>query len=172
MRAVMLCVLTSLATAGAIQAQVEGHRILFADSTAIPKEDQRAIFELLGYSVSADGTALEVVDCGPIYVTEARDVDLNDDGSAEVVVIAGNTCTSGMDGSSIHLFVRDADGRYAAHLGFPAGAWRRLETSNLGFPDLALGGPGFCEAVWRWDGSTYQHHHDEPTEPGGCDGVG
>ena len=28
---------------------------------------QRAIFDALEYTVSADGTSLEVVDCGPIY---------------------------------------------------------------------------------------------------------
>jgi hypothetical protein len=172
MRAIFLCVVATLAAASTALAQVEGHRILFADSTTISDDDQRAIFGLLEYTVSADGTVLEAVDCGPIYVTEARDVDLNEDGTAEFIVIAGNACTSGMAGSSVVLFVKDAEGHYGTHLGFPAGAWRKLETSNLGFPDLAFGGPGFCESVWRWDGSTYQHHRNEPTEPGGCDEVG
>ena len=30
----------------------------------------------------------------------------------------------------------------------------------------------FCEGVWRWDGTTYQHDHNRETEPGGCDGIG
>lgn len=172
MRAVVLSIVISLAGANAIRAQAEGHRILFADSTTVSEDDQRAIFDLLDFSVSADGNALEVTDCGTIYVTEVTDVDLNEDGIAEVFVIAGNSCTSGMAGSSIHLFIEDAEGHYVRHLGFPAGAWRKLETSNLGLPDLAFGGPGFCESVWRWDGATYQHHRNEPMEPGGCDGVG
>lgn len=172
MRAVFLCLLTSLACVDAIRAQTEGHRILFADSTAISEDDQRAIFNLLGYSVSANGTALEVVDCGTIYVNEVQEVDLNEDGSAEVFVTAGNSCTSGMAGFSIYLFHKDAEGHYALHLGFPGMLSRVLETSNLGFPDLAIGGPGFCEAVYRWDGTTYQHHRNEATEPGGCDGIG
>jgi hypothetical protein len=169
MRAVVLCILTSLAWAGAIHAQVEGHRILFGDSTTVSEDDQRAIFDQLQFSVSADGSALEVMDCGPIYVNEVQDVDLNEDGVVEVFVTAGNSCTSGMAGFTITLFVKDAEGRYAPHLGFPGMLSRVLETSNEGFPDLAIGGPGFCEAVWRWDGSTYQFHRNEATEPGGCD---
>lgn len=172
MRAVVLCVLTSLAGADAILAQAEGHRILFADSTTISEDDQRMIFEQLEFSVSADGSALEVVDCGTIYVNEVQDVDLNEDGVVEVFVTAGNSCTSGMAGFTIHLFVKDAEGRYAPHLGFPGMLSRVLEASNLGFPDLAIGGPGFCEAVLRWDGATYRFDHNEATEPGGCDGIG
>ena len=171
MKTVVLCVLISLAGANAIQAQVEGHHILFADSTTISEDDQIAIVEQLGYTVSADGASLEVMDCGAIDATE-EEIDLNEDGTPEVFVMGGNTCTSGMAGSSIALFIQDAEGNYRPHLSFPAGGWKKLETSNQGFPDLQIGGPGFCEGVWRWDGTTYQHHRNEATEPGGCDEVG
>jgi hypothetical protein len=171
MRIVGLCLLISLACAGSAYAQAEGYRILFPDSTTIPGEDQRAIFEQLGYSVSADGTALEAPDCGPIF-GQVEETDLNGDGIVEVFVIAGNTCTSGMAGSSITLFIQDAEGRYGPQLGFPAGGWTRVETANAGFPDLSIGGPGFCEADYRWDGTTYRHDRNHPTEPGGCDGLG
>ena len=157
--------------AEAAHAQAEGHRVLFPDSTTVSEDDQRAIFEQLSYTVSADGTALEAPDCGSIY-SQVEETDLNGDGVVEVFVLAGNSCTSGMAGSSIVLFVKDVEGRYGPHLGFPAGGWTRLETSNAGFPDIAIGGPGFCEAVWRWDGATYQHDHNRETAPGGCDGVG
>jgi len=26
-----------------------------------------------------------------------------------------------------------------------------------GYPELPIGGAGFCFAVWRWDGRTYNH---------------
>lgn len=167
--AVALSVLIFLAGANAAHAQ--GHRILFPDSTTVSEDDQRAIFDLLGFTVSADGSALEAPDCGQIF-GQVQEADLNGDGIVEVFVIAGNTCTSGMAGSSITLFIQDAEGRYGPHLGFPAGGWTRLETANAGFPDLSIGGPGFCEAVYQWDGSTYQHHENRETEPGGCDGIG
>jgi hypothetical protein len=172
MRVLALCALISLAGADAMLAQVEGYRILFpADSTTITEADQQAIFDQLGYLVGADGSSLEVVDCGTIY-TQVDEDDLNGDGLPEVFVLGGNSCTSGGAGSNLTLFVRNADGVWRLNLGFPGGGWTKLETGNLGYPDLSIGGPGFCEAVYRWDGSTYQHQGMRETEPGGCDGVG
>ena len=172
MRAAALCLAITLACAQSALAQSEGLTLLFdPDSTTIPEADQRAIFVALGYAVSADGTSLEAVDCGPIYA-RATEADLNGDGVVEVFVLGGNTCTSGMDGSTITLWIKDADGGYAMNLGFPAGGWSVLESANMGYPDLALGGAGFCEAVWRWDGASYQQHGTRETEPGGCDGIG
>ena len=172
MKTAALCLFIMAACAQSALAQTEGLTLLFdSDSTTIPEADQRAIFESLEYSVSADGTSLEVVDCGPIYA-RAREADLNADGVVEVFVLGGNTCTSGMDGSTITLWIRNADGSYAMNLGFPAGGWTVLETSNMGYPDLAIGGAGFCEAVWRWDGSSYQQHGTRETEAGGCEGIG
>ena len=53
------------------------------------------------------------------------------------------------------------------NLGFPGGGWTVLETVNMGYPGLAIGGTGFCEAVWRWDGTSYQQRGTRETEPGG-----
>lgn len=174
MRTLALSVLLSLAAADGMRAQVEGFRLLFpADSTTIAEDDQRAIFDLLGYGVSADGSGLEdrAMGCGSIYA-RAEEEDLNGDGIPEVFVLGGNTCTSGMDGSSLMLFIKNPEGAWVMNLGFPAGGWTRLEATNLGYFDLAIGGAGFCEAVYRWDGSLYQHHGNRETEPGGCDGIG
>jgi hypothetical protein len=77
-----------------------------------------------------------------------------------------------MSGYNLTLFIRVAEGGWGMNLGFPAGGWTKLETGNQGWPDLSIGGPGFCEAVYRWDGSTYQHHGQRETEPGGCEGIG
>ena len=172
MKAAALCLTITVACAHSAFAQSEGLTLLFhPDSTTISEADQRAIFDALEYSVSAYGASLEVVDCGPIYA-RATEADLDGDGVAEVFVLGGNTCTSGMDGSTITLWTKNADGSYAMNLGFPAGGWTVLETSNMGYPDLAIGGAGFCEAVWRWDGTSYQQHGTRETEPGGCNGIG
>ncbi|HET9334071.1 MAG TPA: hypothetical protein VFQ21_10885 [Gemmatimonadota bacterium] len=172
MRALTLCALLTLAGADASLGQVDGHGILFpADSTTIAEADQRAIFDQLGYTVGADGSSLEVVDCGTIFAW-ADEEDLNGDGVPEVFVIGGNSCTSGMAGSNLSLFIRDTEGGWGMNLGFSAGGWTKLETGNQGWPDLSIGGPGFCEAVYRWDGSTYQYHGERETEPGGCEEIG
>ena len=172
MRVPVIVPLLSLACATPMLAQGDGYRILFpADSTTISEADQRAIFEQLGYLVAADGSSLEVVDCGTIY-TQVDEEDLNGDGTPEVFVLGGNTCTSGGAGSNLTLFGRNAEGGWGLNLGVPAGGWTALETGNLGYPDLSIGGPGFCEAVYRWDGTMYQHHGNRETEPGGCEGIG
>ena len=63
---------------------------------------------------------------------------------------------SGYTGSSIWLFIRTPDGTYTPHLGFPAASYEILPEARGGFPDLKFGGPGFCQAVWRWDGADYR----------------
>jgi hypothetical protein len=32
------------------------------------------------------------------------------------------------------------------------------KTFNLGYPDLLIGGPGFEQLVWRWNGKEYQFY--------------
>jgi hypothetical protein len=49
------------------------------------------------------------------------------------------------------------------------GGYRHPSDKHPGFPDLQFGGMGWCEAVWRWDGQTYRHLNNMPTQPGGCD---
>ncbi len=85
-----------------------------------------------------------------VYVT-----DLNEDGKEEVFLVFGNSYTSGMTGSSAILFIKDNTGKFAVNLGFPA-SLLVLSTSNLGYPDLLIGGPGFEFPVWRWNGKEYK----------------
>jgi hypothetical protein len=46
-----------------------------------------------------------------------------------------------------------------------------LPTKNEGYPELLIGGPGFCFPVWGWDGTAYVPLRNEPQAEGGCDGV-
>jgi hypothetical protein len=81
--------------------------------------------------------------------------DMNKDGQEEIFISFGNTFTSGMAGSSIALFIRDAKGAYVDQLGFPGVVPDALEPIGNGFPDLLIGGPGFEYPVWSWDGKAY-----------------
>jgi hypothetical protein len=151
--AIALCVLPGAAWAGT------GADILFRDASgAIPAEAAEAIYRDFFsqfLTPSADGTAL-LDEGGRPAGFQATVEDLNHDGVDEIFVIGGNTYLSGYTGSSIWLFVRDPDGTYAPHLGFPAAAYEILPEASHGFPDLRFGGPGFCRPVWRWDGADYQ----------------
>jgi hypothetical protein len=147
-----------------------GYMQLFgAEGKTISTVDQRAIYTQLGFKLAKDRKSFIDAGCDPAgYSVEL--VDLNSDGTPEVWVSGGNTCTSGMTGSSVWLFVKSGTAGYRANLGFPAGGWKVLPQKSNGFPDLRFGGPGFCEAVWRWDGTTYKHFKNVATAKGGCAG--
>jgi hypothetical protein len=130
--------------------------------------DLSRIVSSTGLVLSADGRHIEDPTCGAV---DARfeSVDLNRDGTAEVFLFYGDTCTSGATGVSLVLFVKDATGAYRPQLNFPAADYTAVGPGQLGFPDLEVRGMGFCAGVWRWDGKDYQHVCNRPDEPGGCD---
>jgi hypothetical protein len=81
--------------------------------------------------------------------------DMNKDNKEEVFISFGNTYTSGNTGSSIVLFIKDVKGTYITQLGFPGTVPDVLTTTNQGYPDLLIGGPGFEYPVWKWNGKAY-----------------
>jgi hypothetical protein len=119
---------------------------------------------------SGDGARFEDPNCGDVEPA-AELVDLDADGANEVFVQWGNACTSGMTGRSLSLFVKDDAERWRAELGFPAFGYRVLASRSGGYPDLELGGPGFCFEVWTRAAEGYEFKCNLPQEEGGCDGV-
>lgn len=87
--------------------------------------------------------------CETAMHPEVTLVDLNGDDGPEVFVVAGNTCTSGMTGSSVWLFAKRLDGRWSQRLDVTAAAYRVLPTTTQGWRDLTVGGRGLCQGVWR-----------------------
>ncbi|TKK65978.1 hypothetical protein FC093_18415 [Ilyomonas limi] len=81
--------------------------------------------------------------------------DINKDGKEEIFISYGNAFTSGNTGSSIVLFIPSTAGSYTPHLNFPGTVPDVLATSNQGYPDLLIGGPGMEFPVYRWNGKTY-----------------
>lgn len=80
-------------------------------------------------------------------------MDLNGDGKPEVFVSVSGTCY-GNTGVNLSLLIQDKQGRWQDNFGFP-GVYRLLGTRHRGYPDIEIGGPGFCFPVWRWNGSRY-----------------
>jgi hypothetical protein len=144
--------------------------IVFGDSgKALPATDQQAIATQLPLKPGPEGL-VDIV-CEQPASSQVSLRDLNGDGTSEVFVLFGNACLSGFAGSSLALYIKDASGKYQVNLGFPAGGYDVLETKNAGYPDLQIGGPGFCHPVWRWNGKTYDFLRNQEEEPGGCAGV-
>jgi hypothetical protein len=144
--------------------------LLFATGDGgLSMSEQREIVSRLNLSAAADqgGTLIDGV-CGAPVETTVHFEDLNRNGVSEVRVEVASICLFGGTGVGTTLFVRDGSGRFRANLGFPGLVTAMLSSQRGGFPDLRIGGMGFCEAIWGWDGSEYVHIRNEPQEPGGC----
>jgi hypothetical protein len=148
----------------------DGPALLFAQGAGkLTPAEQREIFGALELKVAPDGKGLLDPVCEQPAGAQVELRDMNGDGQQEVLVIYGNTCLSGYTGSNVVLFIKDAAGKYRANLGFPGASADPKPEKSKGYPDLLIGGPGFCFPVWRWDGKAYAPLRNEAQEPGGCD---
>jgi len=138
-----------------------------AEGDAAPSDAQRdaAIFRAAGFTQLRTGW--ESGNCpaphelsyspGSIHQIE----DLNGDGRPEAVVSEGGAMCYGMTGQAFWLLSQQADGSWklmTTEIGIP----EFLATRGAGnFPDIQLGGPGFCFPVVRWNGSDYVNNRFE-----------
>ncbi|HZF26390.1 MAG TPA: hypothetical protein VEZ88_09020 [Steroidobacteraceae bacterium] len=165
--ALLACALCAACT----QPESRGASLLFRGGTGgLTVLEQKQIFDQLSLSVASDGQSFVDTVCGQPAEASVEFPDLNGDQVSEVVVIFGNSCTSGHAERSVLLFVR-RDGKLRANLGFPGASVDALTSRNLGYADIRIGGPGWCFPVWRWNGSEYVGLRNEPQEPGGCDAI-
>jgi hypothetical protein len=81
--------------------------------------------------------------------------DIDGDGLLDAVLIEGGAMCYGMTGQSFWVVSKQ-----------PAGTWRLITSevgiatflpraTKRGWPDLEIGGPGFCFPVHRWNGRSY-----------------
>ncbi len=126
--------------------------------------EQSAVFKAAGFTLKGkEWRACDTGDSGAPYdpgtIQEVR--DLNGDGRPEVVVTEGGTYCYGHAGVGFVLVSNQADGRWrlmAGRTGIP----EFLKTRGVdGWPDISVGGPGFCFPVERWNGKEYALHRFE-----------
>lgn len=119
--------------------------------------DQAAAFRAAGFRL-ARGKWRNCDDPGTAgyaagAIEQARDVD--GDGLPDAVVTEGSTFCFGMTGTGFAVVSKQ-----------PGGAWKLITQSEgvatflprraaKGWPDLEIGGPGFCFPVHRWNGRAY-----------------
>lgn len=81
--------------------------------------------------------------------------DLNGDGRPEAVITEGSSFCFGITGTGYTIVSKQADGSWkliTSSQGIP----RFLGTKGAGgWPDIQVGGPGFCFPVVRWSGNQY-----------------
>jgi hypothetical protein len=153
----------------ACQPQSLPYQSLFgAAPTPLTAEEMSQIYAFLAERFPpADEATFSDPNCGDI-AAEVELTDLNGDGHPETFVTWGNACTSGMAGRSISMFSSRADGTIAEHFGFPASGFSQLPGRSEGYSDLQFEGPGFCFAVWAWQGEAYEFKCNMPQDEGGC----
>jgi len=141
-----------------------GADVRAAAAPALSPADEAAAFEAAGFARKGAQWRGDCEDPGtasyaPPVIETVR--DLNGDGRPEAVIVEGSTFCHGMTGQGFQLVSQQADGtwkRMAGETGVP----RVLATRGTGgWPDLEVGGPGFCFPVKRWNGREYYPHRME-----------
>ncbi|TAN45920.1 MAG: hypothetical protein EPN22_00820 [Nitrospirae bacterium] len=148
----------------------QGYRLLFGDiESNLSEEDKKYIYSQLEFTESK--TAQGLLYGGEVAAPRVEVVDLNNDKVDEIFVTYGTWLTCGHAGACLSLFVKNSKGKYELIFDLPSIGYERLKTTNKGYPDLILAGPGFCHAVLRWNGMKYLHFKNLPDIEGGCDAI-
>jgi hypothetical protein len=91
--------------------------------------------------------------CAEGQVSEVRDI--NGDGLPEVIITESGTECHGMAGEGYSLVSKQSNGTWKV-LSSSTGILMFLKGPVVsGWPDIQIGGPGFCFPVHRWNGKTY-----------------
>lgn len=88
--------------------------------------------------------------------------DLNGDGRKDVIVVEDSARCYGGDGTSFVLLAGQPGGKWKKMLG-SVGVAEVLDQRRgvANWPDISVGGQGFCFPVLRWNGRDYANHRRE-----------
>jgi hypothetical protein len=127
--------------------------------------DKAAIFKAAGFLPR--GKIWHSPDCGmpddAAYAPGAIEsfADANSDGRPDAIVTESSAMCYGNTGTAFWLVSQQADGKWKL-MANDIGVARFLKTKGAGgWPDLEVGGPGFCFTVLRWNGRDYALNRNE-----------
>ncbi len=143
-----------------------------ASPTQLSSADETAAFKAAGYKLNGKEWRSNCDDPGtPSYTPGVIEQvgDLNGDGRPEAVITEGGAYCYGITGTGYSLVSKQKNGSWkliTSSTGIP----NFLTTKGVhGWPDIEIGGPGFCFPVERWNGRKYvlQRHQYEgkPCQP-------
>ena len=134
----------------------QGAALLFANAkTNISPAEKNLMFQKLKLKVAADKKSFIMGDF-PV-TTVVYPVDMNKDGKEEIFVGLGSTALFGDIGQTFFIFIKQGT-TYVQHGEISGGLPVVLTSTNLGYNDILIGGPGFEYPVLRWNGSKYALH--------------
>jgi hypothetical protein len=119
--------------------------------------DEAAAFRAAGFSQvdgqwrQCDAPSDSIYTPGAIEQLE----DLNADGRPEVIITEGSTFCYGGDEVGFFLVSQQADSSWKLMLASPGVATVLTTKGTGGWPDIEVGGQGFCFPVQRWNGTEY-----------------
>jgi len=120
----------------------------------LPAAEQAAIFQAAGAVRRGRNWVICSEERGAAArLDEVR--DLNGDGRPEAIVSEDGLFCHGNTGTGFVLLSRQANGRWV-RITESTGIPEFLTTKGVGgWPDISIGGPGFCFPVVRWNGREY-----------------
>jgi hypothetical protein len=130
-----------------------------AATATLDAADQAAAFKAAGFK--KQGSVWRHCDDRGASGSIERVADLNGDGLPEAVLVEGGTACYGMTAQAFWLVSKRADGTWKLMTG-STGIAEFLKTKGAdGWPDVSIGGPGFCFPVERWNGKEYRLQRHE-----------
>ena len=134
-------------------------------AAAAPAAEQSVIFKAAGFTQhgnawkSGNCDGMESGSYSPGNIDDYR--DLNADGRPEAIVTESSAVCYGMTGTHFWLVSKQADGSWKLTYDKTAMPDLLKTKGANGWPDILLGGPGFCFPVVRWNGTSYVNNRME-----------
>jgi hypothetical protein len=135
--------------------------------TAVPPDlslaDQPGAFRAAGFTqkgaqwIGCDGKSTATI--------ETRDI--NGDGRVDAIITESGAACYGNTGQGFYLMRKATDGSWRTIYRSP-GIPRFLKKKTAGWPDIEIGGPGFCFPIMRWNGATYVFLKNHESVHGAC----
>lgn len=120
--------------------------------------DRKAAFLAAGFSLQA-GKWKNCDDPGTASYTAGQIEDfrdLNGDGRPEAIITEGSSFCFGMTGTGFSLVSKQSNGTWKLMTSDQGVPTILATKAPNGWPDIEVGGPGFCFPVIRWNGSGYK----------------
>lgn len=140
---------------------------------ALSTAERAAAFEAAGFKLEAgQWRACEDPDTAGYTPGEIQTVrDLNGDGQPEAVIVESSTFCFGHTGTGYAIVSKQGDGKWKKITASPGIATFLPTKGTGGWPDIEIGGPGFCFPVARWNGKEYvfnrYQYEGKPCRPAG-----
>ena len=140
---------------------------MLESSNTLSPTDEAAAFKAAGFKLQGKQWR-NCDDPSPSYmpgaIAEVR--DLNGDGQMEALITESSTNCYGSTESGYSIVSKQANGSWKL-ISQGTGVVTFLSTKGVGgWPDIEVGGPGFCFPVMRWNGKEYvEHGHQYEGKP-------